>query len=144
MNSTRSRVAIGAALLTASFFVFSVASAQGLSDRMKATIPFGFYVGDQLLPAGEYEVRTVTGGVARLYNSETNTSATFNTVRLSNPIQGSASGKLVFNRYGDDYFLSQMWWTGQQDGLQPLPSKRERELAGLNTPNTPVGISVAR
>ncbi len=141
MNSKKSRVALGAALLTVTFFAVSVASAQGLSDRARATIPFGFYVGEQLLPAGDYEMQTVANGVAKLSNTETHTSIFFNTVRLRNPIRDSSSGKLIFNRYGDDYFLSQMWWTGQQDGLQPLPSKRERELTRLNTP---VRISVAR
>jgi hypothetical protein len=134
MNSTRSRVAIGAALLTATFFVFSVASAQGLSNRMRAKVPFDFTVGEHQLPAGDYEMQTVASGVVKLYNPETHDVMIFNAIRLGNPIRDSAKGKLVFHKYGDDYFLSEMWWTGTTDGLQPIQSKRERELARVSTP----------
>ena len=131
INPTQSRVATGAALLAATFLVFSVASAQGLSNRMGATVPFDFTVGNQQLPSG----------VVKLYNSETHDVLIFNTGRLSNPVRNSASGQLIFHKYGDDYFLSKMWWAGSLDGFQPIQSKRERELAKLSRP---VRVSIVR
>jgi hypothetical protein len=39
------------------------------------------------------------------------------------------NGKLVFNRYGNQYFLSQVWAAGSDSGHQLRPSKAEREIA---------------
>ena len=141
MNSTQKRVAISAALLAVTFLVSSVASAQGLSNRLRATIPFGFYAGENLMPAGDYEVQIIAAGVAKLTNRDAHTSVIFNTVRLSYSTRDVASGKLTFNKYGDDHFLAQMWWAGQREGMSPVPSKRESEMARLSTP---VRITVAR
>jgi len=138
MNSTRSRVAVGAALLTLTFCLFSAVSTQAQSTKLIATIPFGFYTGDTLLPAGQYEVAAIGNGAMRLYNRETHTSMLFLTNRVSSLNRVSPS--FVFNRYGEDYFLSQMWWGDGSDG-NTLPSSRaERELARTNEP---VRIAVA-
>jgi hypothetical protein len=37
--------------------------------------------------------------------------------------------KLVFNRYGKQYFLSQIWVEGANCGRQLLKSNREKEVA---------------
>jgi hypothetical protein len=37
--------------------------------------------------------------------------------------------KLVFNRYGDRYFLSQIWMNGATLGHQLPKSSREKEIA---------------
>ncbi len=142
MNATRSRVAIvGAALLMAAFFVFSAGSAQAQSGRMRATIPFGFYVGDSLLPAGEYQLQVLENGVAKVFNQDNYASVMFNTVRSSDPARQFGPAQVVFNKYGDDYFLSEMWWAGARDAVKPLPSTRELQLANVSTP---VRISVVR
>jgi hypothetical protein len=43
-------------------------------------------------------------------------------------------GKLVFNRYGDRYFLSEIWTAGDTSGRTLLVSKVERELALTSHP----------
>ncbi len=40
-----------------------------------------------------------------------------------------SESKLVFNRYGDRYFLSQVWTEGNSQGRQLLMSDREKEIA---------------
>jgi len=138
MNLTRSRVAVGAALLTVTFCLFSAGSTQAQSARLTATIPFAFYTGDTVLPAGQYDVRTIGNGVIRLYNQGTGTSIMFLTNRVSSLTDFSP--RFVFNRYGEDHFLSQVWWGDGSDG-NALPSPRaERELARTTTP---VRIAVA-
>ena len=37
--------------------------------------------------------------------------------------------KLVFHRYGDQYFLSQIWTVGANSGRELLMPRLERELA---------------
>ena len=36
--------------------------------------------------------------------------------------------KLVFNRYGDQFFLSQVWMAGRTDGQELIKTRRERLL----------------
>ena len=105
MNALRLRVAIGAALLTATFFLFLVRPAQAQSERLRATIPFGFYAGETLLPAGDYKVENLGSGVVRLFNRDTYASAIFQTMVLRNPVRELASAELFFNRYGQDYMF---------------------------------------
>src|SRR5205823_12959688 len=81
MNALRLRVAIGAALLTATFFLFLVRPAQAQSERLRATIPFGFYAGETLLPAGDYKVENLGSGVVRLFNRDTYASAIFHRLK---------------------------------------------------------------
>ena len=105
MNALRLRVAIGAALLTATFLLFLVRPAEAQSERLRATIPFGFYAGETLLPAGDYKVENLGSGVVRLFNRDTYTSAIFQTMVLRNPVRELASAELFFNRYGQDYMF---------------------------------------
>jgi hypothetical protein len=140
MNSTRSRAAVGAALLTVTFCLFSAGSTQAQSNKLTATIPFGFHTADKLLPAGQYEVQTFGNGAMKLYNRETRTSILFQTNRVSS-LTRSSSPSFIFNRYGEDYFLSQMWWGDGSDGNALSYSRVERELARTIEP-VRVAVSV--
>ena len=54
------------------------------------------------------------------------------------------SPKLVFHKYGDQYFLSQIW-DGQNDtGIQLAESKREKEtkMAGLTSASETVIVAM--
>ena len=133
MNSTRVRLAAGAALM-ASFLLFSVGSAQAESGPLMATIPFGFYTGTTLMPAGEYRIDTIENGVVKLFNRDTHTPVLVSTSAVRNSSRELVSGKIVFHRYGQDYFLSEMWWSGSDVGSKAPISNRERELAKGATP----------
>lgn len=37
-------------------------------------------------------------------------------------------GELVFHRYGDNYFLSEVFAGGEQSGREVIPSRQERQL----------------
>ena len=51
-----------------------------------------------------------------------------NSVQL-NPGQMSDATKLVFHRYGDQYFLAEFWNLGSTTGYEFRRSKAEREIA---------------
>lgn len=93
---------------------------------ISAEIPFDFMVGDGKLPAGSYRVRavTATGEVVLISNQNGKASA----FRLSREIRDEDHSKvsLMFHRYGDQYFLSEVW-TGQT-GRTINESSRERSL----------------
>jgi hypothetical protein len=102
--------------------------AQG-SQNLTVQVPFGFHVGDSILPSGEYIVSTdVAPGVVRVRSADAKSSVMI----LSMPTQTLATpstGKLVFNKYGDEYFLSQIWKSGVNTGNKLHQSRREVEVA---------------
>jgi hypothetical protein len=106
--------------------VTAVASANGQTQKSKANIPFAFVVGDTNLPAGDYALAAITasGDVLRIRGVETQDSA----VRFTSEANGKAShAKLVFHRYGERYFLAQVW-TSSNDGRELLTSKQEQAI----------------
>src|SRR5579862_1913842 len=118
----RTHLLMGFALLTVTLFVSSAGLAQAPSIPLKVTIPFPFYAGEMLLPSGDYEVLTVANGVMRIFSASPYASAMFPTIGANRMSQEHANGKLVFNRYGEDYVLSEMWWTAETNGRQSIPS----------------------
>ena len=96
---------------------------------MKATIPFSFTVYNQTLPAGVYFVVTVTPERSiRLASADGKHSAVVNDLPnyTSEP---SLNSRLVFNKYGNEYFLTQVWTKGETVARNPYVSKRAMELA---------------
>ena len=99
------------------------------TSQVVADIPFEFAVGGKLLKAGEYSVGGFTGtGATVLIRSWDSRGSAF---RLTNAIQATnvpEKSKLVFHRYGQRYFLSEVWAPGQQTGRQLVKSAEERSV----------------
>jgi hypothetical protein len=92
-------------------------------------IPFAFQVGNQTLPPGDYRLETESTGSARfqvLREVDTNRVVILSTLPAAARPEGDPM--LLFHRYGQTYFLSQIW-NGTTDGLQLPESKREKEMA---------------
>jgi hypothetical protein len=100
-------------------------------------IPFPFHVGDSILPAGSYTATTniASGAVVGLRSSDGKSSV----LAVSNGVHSSVGPThpaLIFNRYGDEYFLSQVWTGAGAMGRQLRQSRRESELAAAAKRNT--------
>jgi len=126
-------------------FTAATLFAQTESQRlMKINIPFAFGVEDHSLPAGEYLVLTVTPERSiRIVSVDGKHSAIVNDLPnyASSP---SPSSRLVFHRYGNQYFLTQVWTAGQNVARNPLSSKRAMEIASSGvTPQTFTILAVA-
>ena len=108
-------------------FVSAVVSANGQAKQVRANIPFQFVVGDKSLPAGEYVVKPFTNSrVLNIGNRDSHRSA----LRMTSEIIGNPSSenaRLVFHRYGNRYFLAEVWM-GEQKGSQLTKSREERAL----------------
>ena len=116
----------------------ATASTQLPGTRMSAQIPFDFIVGEQTLPAGTYELRRLGNDPYLLCIRNVDDSRNvmiFNTSLLDDgdSIRQSA---LVFHRYGDIYFLAEIWspYEGIARELHPSEQERsmERDLASNN------------
>jgi hypothetical protein len=110
----------------------AVASANAqLSNPIRAKIPFAFSMGDKTLPAGEYTFSRLSGfsdtklmSVSSVDASTRVYQSTFG-VEVLTPKNDST---LVFHKYGDQYFLEQIWSYGEQGGTQVPESRIERTI----------------
>lgn len=123
---TRALIMAGMMALTA-MATTRVTQAQ---ETMRVNIPFDFVAGNTSLPAGEYLVETSgpTHTLLLIDRKDTISSAFINTNAAVSAGPQSES-KLVFNRYGDRYFLSQVWTAGYSTGRQLMKTAREKEIA---------------
>jgi len=113
------------------------ANAQITSHGVTAMIPFDFIVGEKTLPAGRYLVSSATSDSAglKIQNQEGKSVA----FRLSNPLterNQQRKVRMVFHRYGQQYFLAQVW-SGDGDGRELRRSKLESKVRQELASNTP-------
>ena len=105
--------------------------AQSLTYRLTANIPFDFSVAGKKLPAGKYWINRAQQSsgdtVIRISSTDGHSSVTRFTIPVIayNPAKDSS---LVFHRYGDEYFLSEIWPAGASTGRELPKSRAEREL----------------
>ena len=108
-----------------------LAASEGLARprSLKAHIPFTFEAGNRTLPGGGYQiefVETGSGVLERIRRSDGGEQVVVSTVSMDS--KGAPGARLVFHRYGNHYFLAQIW-DGEDRGEKLSESKREREAA---------------
>lgn len=107
------------------------ASLAAQTVNITASVPFEFMVAGSSMPAGDYTIGSVfpeTGGAIRVFNGN---SGVVSLVMRSNtnPDERTGQVSLVFNRYGDQYFLSSIV-DGSRGARLELPvSRTEKELS---------------
>lgn len=112
-------------------------------NPMEVTVPFDFTVGSKSFAAGVY---TVHNGVAPAVVAIRSADGRSSIMTLTNGVQARTApgkGKLIFNRYGDSYFLSQIWTPGNEVGRQLPPSSTEKELIAKATALKPVALTAS-
>ena len=121
-----------------SFAVILLAAASVYAGQeVRAVIPFSFHVGNSLLPSGRYsaDINLVPGGVIALRSADGKS----HVMALSSGVQSSAGpapAKLIFHRYGNEYFLFQIWDGSGDMGRELGQSRREKELAAAAARST--------
>ncbi|HUA15568.1 MAG TPA: hypothetical protein VMG31_09730 [Verrucomicrobiae bacterium] len=104
-------------------------------DRSKfdVKIPFEFIVGSHVMPAGRYRLERVLGSdsdsdilLIRGLEKRDYQAITANVV-ASADVQ--APSRLVFHRYGNRAFLSELWIRGKRTGLRLRVSPMETDAA---------------
>ncbi|HEX5082699.1 MAG TPA: hypothetical protein VFY40_11675 [Blastocatellia bacterium] len=132
-------------IVAASIGAASLAStlAAPFTVRIRAEIPFDFNVGKKKLPKGEYLIESVgDSGTLAIRNADKGKSVVFNTIR-SKPTDGNKA-KLVFHRYGDQYFLARVWDQSSETILKLNKSSLEKRIAKqLKKENNPDEVNVS-
>ena len=118
------------------------------SEKLVAQVPFEFVLGNKVVPAGEWTVQSASmdSKVIQIRNTDAAVAM------LSMPIlveskQAPAKCTLVFHKYGNSYFLAEIWHaTGQAgaSGIQLPASKAEQETrAAYRDASAPQEVIVA-
>jgi hypothetical protein len=98
-------------------------------SALKVNVPFAFTVGDKAMPAGEYRVADLSRAQSVQTIQQSDGRASIMVMTNAVVREGDApSPRLTFHRYGNRYFLVQIW-TGGTQGRQLVKSHGERELA---------------
>jgi len=107
------------------------ASAQAQSGTaMVADVPFEFTIKNQTLPAGKYEVRVAMRGGAETLtiSSDREAKGVYFVNRRARRGDVSGAPQLIFHRYGDRYFLAQVWQGNDKEAYTLPTSRAELEV----------------
>jgi len=111
----------------------AVVSANAQSSRtVSSNVPFEFVVGDTIFPAGEYRISRALRNALTIQTPD----ASGSTSRLTTDIQPRKDrqhARLVFHRYGQRYFLAEVWSGADSMGWQVLKSRQERAIERENS-----------
>jgi hypothetical protein len=127
------------------FGLFAAIACSGLhaqNTTVRASIPFYFQIGKTRMPAGDYQFRHEHGWLAVQDQSGSHLAAVITTV-VDHPATPANEAVLQFNRYGQVYFLANIW-KGDSDRGRSLPkSAQERELA-IHAPTQTTTVALQR
>jgi hypothetical protein len=119
-----------AILATLSLAATSVVAQSG--PPIKVNVPFNFVAGAKALPAGEYRVQANGPNLVWIRSADYKTTLNL----LANSAESAEMNgvaALKFNRYGDRYFLSQIWM-GSRLGQEVPKTRAEREQIAATGP----------
>jgi hypothetical protein len=98
--------------------------AQMPAPRTKVNVPFAFQVGSTHFAAGTYILSSPQDHVLYVQGGKRSALVISSHEWSGTPARSS---KVIFHRYGNQYFLSEVWMTGETDHLACPQSKAERE-----------------
>ena len=123
----RNRMCVSALALSFLVSLAALPAAAKSVDGMRAQVPFDFHVGERLVRAGDYTIKSLTADEQVLRISGGKEIATTTTNFGKERGNGEGRARLVFHKYGDQYFLAAVWGS-DSTGRTLTESKRERNL----------------
>ena len=115
------------AMLACALAATALASARpavAQSQVMQVNVPFAFHNGPQYLPAGIYRVEIRSPHLILLRGQSRSSFVTTNP-EITRDVNGP--GKVIFNRYGSQYYLSEFWPQGSTTGERSVKSRQEKQ-----------------
>jgi len=122
-------------LVTIGIALAAAVAVHAQDKTITANVPFSFYMGSSLMPQGAYRVNESSHGSIVSISSTVSTAAKAATAHCLVGKKESEPARLVFHRYGDNYFLAEIWTGDTPEGQALAPSPLEKEFAhsGLGT-----------
>ncbi len=128
LDVLRKRLSATKSLMFVSLFLAaSTCFGQTKRGDVITNVPFPFVVANRTLPPGRYIVTPLGETNLRIHVAQNQ-----GVIVQTHSVQGNASEgvtRVVFHRYGDTYFLSEVWVAANGTGSQVFPTEAERESA---------------
>lgn len=116
--------------ILAIFLGFAVVSAQAQTpSKLEVNIPFEFSAGKTTLQPGRYTVKRMSANNVTLRSEDGESNVILNAPVTDTSSNPNSVERLVFERYGDHFALSQIWLTadtGRQVWTNKKGAKSER------------------
>ncbi len=134
MKSNRFTSLLGSAILSSAVAVGMFASTGSAKaqdgPQVDVRIPFAFQVGSIQMPAGSYAMRVrLSHHLVQLQDQGSRKLAS--AILLGSPSEDDKiqrAGRLIFHRYGDRYFLREVWDGDSGLGVVSGPSREEKKM----------------
>jgi len=102
--------------------IVTIGAASAQNRAVQATVPFDFSVGSKVIPAGTYTITEESPNMVLIQNGDHRIGIFSTAYAETNTLK---TGELVFNRYGDQYFLSKVLCSSANMSLALPTSKAE-------------------
>jgi hypothetical protein len=146
MKNTRLTSILSSGFIACALAIGSLASTQSASAQSRTTlaqvnIPFAFQTETRSLPAGTYRIVRDNGNTIHLIGSAHNSgfAMTHDAIKM----HASDYGTIVFDRYGDKYFLHQIWTAGETTGLECAKGRAEKAVVVAQNEKAPTSVELA-
>jgi hypothetical protein len=121
MKNTRFTSILNSSLVACALMIGSLGSTQLASAQMdpplaEVNIPFAFQTPTRTLPAGIYRIHRKSDHLILLEGPGSVRGFVITHVAIQS--HASNRGVIVFDRYGDKYFLHQIWTAGDEVGVE--------------------------
>jgi hypothetical protein len=111
--------------------MYPITSQAQIIGSLEADIPFQFHVGSVKLPAGKYTIRILDNSdlnVMEISSADGSTSALFE-VRDAQAKSTPGKSELIFDKYGNRYFLERLFDGSNPSGSAVIKSGYEQRVA---------------
>ena len=109
------------------FAILGTAVSAQAQQVLQFDIPFDFYAGSEKFAAGKYEIKKVNSSVYVLRNAGEKDGMLITTSGDAEQNREAKLEQIVFNRYGETYFLRKIYAKRMASGHEVAESKFERE-----------------
>ncbi len=145
MKSLRFTSILTSSLLASALAIGTLASAPSAAAQSttliaRATIPFAFQTGSKVMPAGTYDISTVAGSMLLLRGQN---ASEFVLVQGEYASHAATRSSLIFDHYGDKYFLRQVWTAGKNESLECPKSHAEKQVQEALNKQAASSVAVA-
>ena len=99
--------------------------------NLDVDVPFQFHAGDTKLPAGKYRIHVLDDAGLRVMEitAADGSSSTLFQVQESDAKSAPAQSELIFNKYGNEYFLAKLFDEGDPSGSELIESRFEKQIS---------------
>jgi hypothetical protein len=146
MKTQRLTSILGSSLVAGALTIGALATTQSASAQSntavgQATIPFAFQTDKRTLPAGTYRIDVASSHILRLKGP--GNAGGFIVMNDAYKTNTPTRGSMVFDRYGDQYFLRQVWVAGSGHGYECPKGRAEKGVLQAKNRQSPDSTELA-